>query len=353
MSTIKLNDRILGEGHPCFVIAEVAQSHDGSLGLAHAFIDAAAAAGADAIKFQTHIAQAESTRDEPWRIPFSKQDASRYDYWKRMEFDADQWRGLCDHATEKGLMFLSSAFSVAAVDLLSQLPMPAWKVGSGEFASADLLNAMTATGRPVLLSTGMSSWVEIDAAVARLRGGGAPFALFQCTSRYPSPLEDVGLNVMGEMRRRYGCPVGLSDHSGSPHPSVAAIARGADLLEVHVTFDRAMFGPDVPASLTFDELAKVIAFRDACVVMDAHPVDKDAAAAGLSDTRRIFTKSLAPTRPLHAGTVLAADMLIAKKPSGGIAPDMLEKIVGRRLLRAVTPDRLLLWDDLAPEAADA
>ncbi|MDX1644485.1 MAG: N-acetylneuraminate synthase family protein, partial [Thermoanaerobaculia bacterium] len=164
------------------VIAEIAQAHDGSLGTAHAMIDAAAAAGADGVKFQTHIADAESTPSEPWRVRFSEQDETRYDYWKRMEFSADQWDSLRRHAERAGLAFLSSPFSLRAVELLESIGLRAWKVASGELASDDLLTAIAATGKPVLLSTGMSPLAEIDRAVEVLRRSDAPLAVLQCTS---------------------------------------------------------------------------------------------------------------------------------------------------------------------------
>ncbi len=344
--SITIAGREIGPGHPAFVIAEVSQSHDGSLGLAHAFIDAAAQAGADAVKFQTHIAAAESTFDEPFRVRFSKQDETRYDYWRRMEFTPAQWAGLADHAAERNIIFLSSAFSVAAVELLEEIGVPAWKVGSGEYKSSDLLAAMTATKKPVLLSTGMSNWDEISASVETLRGLGAPLAMFQCTSRYPTALAEVGLNVIDEMRDRYGCPVGLSDHSGSPHPSLAAIAKGADMIEVHFALDMNMFGPDVPVSLDPANLSLLCDARDAVAEMAGHPVDKDAAAEALSEMRGLFTKSLAPVGPLSAGTVLAAEMLTAKKPGTGIPADRLAEVVGRELAADVSPDRLLKLEDL-------
>ena len=141
--------------------------------------------------------------------------------------------------------------------------MPAWKIGSGEFASADLWKAMAETGAPILFSTGMAKRAEIADAVASFRSMNLPYALMQCTSAYPTPLEAVGLNVLDELRREFDCPVGLSDHSGSMFPGLAALARGANLLEVHVTFDRRMFSPDTAASLTFDELKIVCQMRDA------------------------------------------------------------------------------------------
>jgi len=343
---IKVGDRAVGNGAPALLIAEVGQAHDGSLGTAHAFIDASAAAGADAIKFQTHIAAAESTLDEEFRVKFSKQDAPRYDYWRRMEFTPEQWAGLAGHAAEKGLIFLSSAFSVTAVELLAKLDHPAWKIGSGEYKSADLMAAMAATGRPILLSTGMSRWAEIAESAAGIRALGVDLALFQCTSRYPTPLDAVGLNVIDELRQAHGCPVGLSDHSGSPFPSLAALARGVDMIEVHVTFDRGLFGPDVPASLTFDQFRQVADARAAFAQMDANPVDKDAVADELETMRGLFTKSLAPTRALTKGTVLTAEMLTAKKPGTGIAAGKLEDVLGRTLARDVAADRLLRPEDL-------
>ena len=155
---------------------------------------------------------------------------------------------------QRGLIFLSSAFSLQAIDMLQRLGTSAWKVASGEFRSRILLDAMVATGAPILFSTGMMSWAEIAKAVGWLRSKGAAHALLQCTSVYPTPLEQVGLNVLDRLRHEYHCPVGLSDHSGSPFPGLSALARGADIVEVHVTFHRAMFGPDTQASITFKEL---------------------------------------------------------------------------------------------------
>jgi N,N'-diacetyllegionaminate synthase len=346
--TLIIGNSVIGDSQPCLLIAEVGQAHDGSLGMAHAFLDAAADAGADAIKFQTHLAVDESTLDEPFRIHFSRQDDSRLSYWRRMEFTSEQWAGLAKHARERGLLFLSSPFSEAAVQMLFELGVPAWKVGSGEATSATLISSMEATGLPILMSTGMSSWYEIDLTVESLLQRGVPHALFQCTSRYPTPPEEVGLNVLAEMRQRYACPVGFSDHSGSIYPALAALARGCDLLELHVIFDRRMFGPDASASLTFDEFRQIREARDAIHLMDSHPVDKDEMATSMAAMRATFGKSLAPACVIEAGTVLEAAMLVMKKPGTGLKPSDLAGLVGRRLARTVQPDRLLKWSDLEP-----
>ena len=340
-----IGDCKIGCGGNPFIIAEVAQAHDGSLGMAHAFIDAIAEAGADAVKFQTHIASAESTSDEPFRVKFSHQDSSRYAYWRRMEFQPDQWVGLASHAQEKGLIFLSSPFSIEAVHLLRDLGMSAWKVGSGEVSNLELLKAMLKTRGPILLSSGMSSYDELEHSCTFIRGEGVPFAVFQCASRYPTPLNEVGLNVIDELRRRFECPVGLSDHSGTVFPSLAALARGVDLLEVHVTFDRRMFGPDTIASLTMEDLALVVNAKRSFQTMDQNPIDKDLISSHFDEMRQLFTKSVALTTSLPAGAILTSEVLTLKKPGTGIPPADMNTLIGRQLRCAVSSDRLLKYED--------
>ena len=335
----------MSEPKKCVIIAEVAQSHDGSLGQAHAFIDAIAESGADAVKFQTHIAAAESTPGEPWRVAFSKQDASRFEYWKRMEFSEDQWRGLKAHADDKGLLFLSSPVSIEAVDLLSRVGVWAWKVASGEVTNPLLLERMAVTKRPFIVSTGMSTMKEVDDAVRAVKATGLGLTLLQCTSSYPTSFERVGLNVLAQFRERYRCAVGLSDHSGSMYPGLAAMALGASVVEVHVTFSRMMFGPDVPVSLTFPELKVLAEGSRAIAQMLASPVDKDVVANELSSVRGLFQKSVALRRPMPKGTVLSAEDLTGKKPGTGVPVIRLSEFVGRRLTRDIREDELLSWDD--------
>lgn len=332
----------------CLVIAEVAQAHDGSLGLAHAFIDAVAGAGADVVKFQTHIAHAESTPAEPWRVPFSTQDETRFDYWRRMEFTEAQWRELKSHATAVGLGFISSPFSPEAMDLLERVGVAAWKVASGEIGETELLDRMIASGRPVLLSTGLSDLSEVDRAVHRLRTGGGPFAVLQCTSRYPCPPESVGLNVLQLYRARYECPVGLSDHSGTIFPGLAAAALGAEVVEVHVTLSREMFGPDVVASVTTAELKELVTGVGHITRMRANPVDKSIVAADLQGLRAVFTKSIVARRDLERGAVLSRADLALKKPGTGLPGSRLRDVVGRRLARAVSGDEQIGLADLMP-----
>jgi N-acetylneuraminate synthase len=333
-------------GNSCSVIAEVAQSHDGSLGMAHAFIEAAADAGADAIKFQTHIAAAESTPSEPWRKPFSDQDATRIDYWKRMEFSETHWSGLREHARKRDIHFISSPFSIEAVELLTRVGVDAWKIASGEISNPDLLDAMTATGLPTMLSTGMSPPDEIDAAVEKIQKSGVPLAVMQCTSIYPCPPELVGINLISTFRERYGCAVGLSDHSATIYPGLAAATLGIEVLEVHLTLSREMFGPDVIASITPTEMRQLVDGIHFIERMRANPVDKNDLPDSVTSLRGIFMKSVVAREDLAEGTVLRKEHLATKKPGSGIPSGDLPSVIGRRLRRAVDRDTLLTLEDL-------
>ena len=335
----------LGAGR-CLLIGEVALSHDGSLGQAHAFVDAISASGADAVKFQTHIAEAESTPAEPFRVHFSRQDSTRYDYWQRMAFTEKHWRGLAEHCAERGVLFIASPFSLEAVDLLERVGQPLWKVPSGETGNTCLLDRLLETHAPVLLSTGMSPVSEIDAAVARVQAAGVDLGVLQCTTAYPCPAEKVGLNLIPFYRERYSCWSGLSDHSATIYPGLAAVAGGCDVVEVHVTLSREMFGPDVVASLTTAELRQLADGIRFIERMRQHPVDKDALARETEALRRVFTRSLVAREDLPAGTVLVRAHLAIKKPGTGLAPERLDQVVGRRLARPVKCDQVLTADDI-------
>lgn len=334
------------DGRRCTIIAEIAQAHDGSLGTAHAYIDAVAATGADAIKFQTHIAAAESTQSEPWRTRFSPQDGTRYEYWQRMEFSPEQWVGLKEHARDSGLLFLSSPFSLEAVELLKKVGVAGWKIASGEITNVPMLDLIADTGLPVILSTGISPLAEIDTCVSSLRRRDMPLAVLQCTTRYPSPPETIGLNILGEFRDRYGVAVGLSDHSGTIYPSMAAATLGAQVIEVHVAMSRELFGPDVPASVTTAELGQLVEGVRFIEQIMAHPVDKTEIDPELSELRDIFFKSVVPRTDLPAETVLEAEHMTTKKPGTGISASEFANLIGRTLARDVKRDVPLVEEDL-------
>ena len=323
------------------IIAEIAQAHDGSLGMVHAYIDALAKTGVDAIKFQTHIAEAESSIHEPFRVKFSKQDDTRFEYWKRMQFTLDQWKGIKAHCEELGLEFMSSPFSNAAVDLLEQVGVERYKIGSGEVNNLVLLEKIAATKKPVIVSSGMSSFAELDETVAFLNARNVSHSLLQCTTSYPTSPDQFGLNVIQELKERYNVPIGFSDHSSSIEACIAATALGAEILEFHVVFDKDMFGPDAKSSLTIKETEQLVkAVRNIETAL-AKPINKtdNSKFAGL---KQIFEKSLAINKDLPAGHIITFSDLETKKPKGyGILANQYEMVLGRQLTRSMKQ-----WDFL-------
>jgi N-acetylneuraminate synthase len=345
MDEITIGSHRIGHGQPALIIGEVAQAHDGSLNLAHAFIDAIADAGADAVKFQTHIAEAEGTSREEFRKSSPWNSETKSDFWKRTGFNEEQWSGLHRHARERHVVFLSSPFSVEAVDLLERIGVTAWKVASGEITNFQMMEQMGETKKPILLSSGLSSWQELDRAVNFIRSHGFRFALFQCTTAYPCPPEEVGLNVLDELRTRYQVPVGLSDHFGKIYSGLAAISLGANMLEVHVTLSREMYGTSVSASLTPPELRQLVEGTRFIEAMLHSPVDKNVMASTKASLRPIFLKSVVAKNHLAEGTVLEKKDLTAKKPGTGIPADRLEDLIGRRLARNVKKDEMFIEGD--------
>ena len=316
-----------------FVIAEIAQAHDGSLGILHSYIDALKDTGVDAVKFQTHIAEAESSEYEPFRVKFSRQDKTRYDYWKRMEFTFEQWAGIKAHCEDAGLEFISSPFSLAAVDILEQLQVEKYKIGSGEVSNFLMLEKIANTGKPVFLSSGMSSFDELDRSISFLKPFHSPVSIFQCTTQYPTPPENIGLRAIPVLKEKYNLPVGLSDHSGEIFPSLAAIPMGAELIEVHAVFDKRMFGPDATSSLTIAQLTEMvrgIRFLEKALSADYNKNDN----GRFAEMKVIFGKSLAVNKDMTQGTVLTINDLESKKPQGkGIAASDYSKVIGRKLSR--------------------
>ncbi len=328
------------------IIAEIGQAHDGSLGIAHAYIDAVAKAGCNAIKFQTHIAEAESSKFEPFRVKFSKQDDTRIEYWKRMEFTLDQWEGLKRHCDEVGLEFMSSPFSNAAVDLLEKIDVKRYKVGSGEVNNFVLLEKIAQTGKPVIISSGMSSFEELDNTVAFLKNRNVTYSILQCTTAYPTEPKQYGLNVIHELKKRYNVPVGFSDHSASIESCIAATTLGAEILEFHVVFDKEMFGPDAKSSLTFKEVTQLVKAVSNIQIALNHPVDKNKNSQYV-ELKQIFEKSLAVNKNLKIGHVLTFSDLEAKKPKGyGILASEYEKVLGKKLNKDLNEWGFLNIEDL-------
>lgn len=314
-----------------FIIAEIGQAHDGSIGILHSYIDAVATTGIQAIKFQTHIAEAESSIHEPFRVKFSKQDKTRFDYWKRMSFTLDQWKEIKAHCDAVGLEFMSSPFSNAAVDLLEEVGVKRYKIGSGEVNNLLLLEKIAKTGKPLIISSGMSSFEELDETVAFLKQRGCDFSIMQCTTAYPTSPEQYGLNVIQELKARYQVPVGFSDHSAKIATGIAAVALGATMLECHVVFDRRIFGPDSLSSLAIDEITQLAESVKNITKAQHNPIDKSDNNQ-FATLKSIFEKSLAVNKDLPKGHIITFNDLEAKKPKGfGINANKFQDIIGKAL----------------------
>ncbi len=324
------------------IIAEIGSVHDGSFGNALKLIEAAAECGADAVKFQTHIAEAETLRNAPAPAYFSAEP--RFDYFKRTGFSVDQWKRLAAHCRSRGVTFLSSPFSLEAVDLLEEVGVVAYKVPSGEVTNLPLLERIAATGKPVYLSSGMSDWAELDAAVAALRQGG-PITVLQCTSAYPCPDERVGLNVLAEMAERFGLPVGFSDHTTGLAAGVAAATLGAAAIEKHFTFSRLMYGSDAANAMEPADFRLFCASVKAVARMRDNPVNKNDLAP-YRDMKRVFEKSIVTARSVERGRVLVRDDLAFKKPGDGMSAANWKAVVGRRVTRDLSADHMLADADL-------
>ncbi len=325
-----------------YIIAEIGSVHDGSFGNALKLIEAASRCGADAVKFQTHIPEAETLRDAPSPGYFSAEP--RFEYFRRTGFSIDQWQELSVHCEKQGVGFLSSPFSLEAVDLLERVDVAAYKIPSGEVTNLPLLDCVAATGKPVYLSSGMSDWKELDTAVATLRKGG-PITVLQCTSAYPCPDERVGLNVLAEMARRWNLPVGLSDHTNGIAAGIAAAALGASVIEKHFTFSRLMYGSDAANATEPEDFRLFCASVKGVAAMLANPVDKDDLTA-YREMKRVFEKSIVTARPVRAGCTLAREDLAFKKPGDGISASRWRELVGRAVTKDMPADYKLSVNDL-------
>jgi N-acetylneuraminate synthase len=338
---VQFGDRILGLGGRVVVVAEVGNNHDGSIRQAEALIDSAAEAGADAVKFQTHIADAEMLVSTPTPPHF---DEPRYAFTRRMELSLDDHRRLKAFAEARGLVFFSSPFSVEAIGLLEEVGIPAYKIASGELTNPPLLDAVAATGKPVLLSTGMSGLDDIDRAVDVLRASAVELAVLQCTSAYPCPPEKVNLRAMPALAERYGVPVGLSDHTPGIETSLAAVALGAACIEKHFTLSRRLYGPDHHASLEPDDLQRLVqGVRQVELALGDGVKERDPA---LDPVRATFEKSVVSRVEIEAGTMISTEMLTTKRPGSGIPANRLSEVVGRRAARRIAANELIEAADL-------
>ena len=328
-----------------FIIAEIGQAHDGSLGMLYSLLESAASIGVDAVKFQIHIADAESSKLEPFRVKFSHQDDSRYEYWKRMEFSEKVWCDIKKRCDQLKVEFLATPFSLEAVNLLEKLNVKRFKVGSGDASNLLLLEKIAKTKKEVIISSGLGTIEELMTSTSMLRNESIPFTILQCTTKYPTSANDVGLEWLNILKEKFCCPVGFSDHSGTIFPSLGAVALGAVVIEAHITFDKKMFGPDSRASLTIDEFSELV--KGIRYLEIARGLGQDNKQTNnKKELRRIFGRALACNKDLKPGHIITIDDLEVKKPSdAGIPVDNYKDIIGMTVINKKNAWDFLNYED--------
>lgn len=329
-----------------YIIAEIGNTHEGSLGLAKCFIKAAAECGVDAVKMQTHIFEAESLSSAP-NPPYFK-DETRKEYFERTAFTLDQWKELKRYSEEDlKINFFSSPFSLEAVDLLEEVGMDTYKIASGEVNNIPLLEKIAKTGKRVLLSSGMSSWAELDEAVETLQSNGCKeLIVLQCTSEYPCPPEQAGLNVLDELKTRYeNVTIGYSDHTMGVAVPLAAVIKGATVIEKHFTLSQKMYGSDAMNSTEPEEFKRLVDELRQIEVALSSKVDKDAKVKSLGNMKMTFEKSIVSAGSIEKFETILLKNLAFKKPGDGIPARDYKNLIGRKLKKQVEKDYKFKLED--------
>lgn len=332
--------RKIGEESPCFIIAEIGANHNRSLSLAKEMIDAAAEAKADAVKFQIYSAETLYSRKTPRHSGYGK---NLFDLIKEIETPRTWLPELAGYCAEKGTLFFATPFDNSAVDELDEVSS-FFKIASFELVDLPLLRYCASKGKPMIISTGLANMEEIeDAFLACREAGNDQVAFLQCASMYPAPPSIMNLRSMETIRRAFGVPTGLSDHTLGIHISVAAAAMGASIIEKHFTLDRTMEGPDHPFAIEPDELKELVR-----QIRDVETALGDGRKLGPTIEEMEFyekaRRSVHAAVDIPAGTVITEEMLICKRPGYGVRPKLLPLLTGRRALRDIAADEWITWE---------
>ncbi|MFP6678414.1 MAG: N-acetylneuraminate synthase [Pirellulaceae bacterium] len=345
---LEIAGRMVGSGHPCFVIAEAGVNHNGSLDVACELIDTAADAGADAVKFQTFSTERLVGQDVP-KAEYQQSNSgggSQFEMLRELELDRRDHEWLIQRCREKGIIFLSTPFEEQSADLLNDLDVPAFKIPSGEVPNLPFLEHVARFGKPMIVSTGMCRLGEVEDAVRAIEGvGNTRFALLHCVSSYPADPATANLKAMQTLSHSFGAPVGFSDHTVGLTVASAAVALGASIVEKHFTLDRSMPGPDHLASLEPAELVEFVkAIR---TVESALGNGRKVAMANEANTAEVARKSLVTAADVAAGSVLSADVITIRRPGTGLPPSMLPYIVNRKAIEDIPAGTVLRLEDVA------
>lgn len=333
---------------PVFVIAEAGVNHNGELGLAKKLVDVSVAAGADAVKFQTFSAERVASSTAPkaqYQRETTAQHESQLSMLRRLELSANEHRQLQAYCRRQDILFMSTPFDRASADLLDELGVPLFKIGSGEVTNKPFLQHVARKSKPILLSTGMCYLSEVDEAVRLIQTeSNQRLVLLHCVSSYPADPADANLRAMRTLATAFHVPVGYSDHTPGVEVALAAVALGACVIEKHITLDKNLEGPDHRASLDPEELKMLIAGIRTVETALGHGVKRP--APGEEENRTVARRSLHAIADIPKGTRLRLDMLDALRPAGGISPTLIDAVIGRTLKRPLRAGEPLFWSDV-------
>ncbi|MBA3891449.1 MAG: N-acetylneuraminate synthase family protein [Gemmatimonadaceae bacterium] len=333
--------RAIGPGHPVFIIAEGCDNHLGDVDVAREMVLQAKLAGADAIKFQHHLPNEEMLPDVPMSANF---DMPLYEFLEMHALSLDDHAALQSYCREVGIQYLCTPFSWKAAQELDEMGVDAFKIGSGEMTDVPTLVRITQLGKPMIVSTGMSTFDEIDRTYHALTSRGTPLSLLNCVSEYPPKYEDLNLRVITAMRDRYPLAViGHSDHTPDVYTSFAAVALGAAVIEKHVILDTRQPGPDQSVSIDFRDLATLV---EGIRKVEAGLGERKVVHDDERPIRAWAFRSLVTTRPVVAGETLTDDMVWSKRPGSGIPAHRMDEVVGRRARRDMAENVLIAWEDV-------
>lgn len=342
MKTVRIANRAIGPGNPCYIIAEGCDNHLGNLAVAKEMALQARLAGADAIKFQHHLPDEEMLREG---VPKSSNfDLPLYEFLQKYALTLEQHRELVEYCRSISIQYLCTPFSWKAAQEIHSLGVDAFKIGSGELTDLPSLKRIAALGKPMILSTGMATWEEIDETVETLRPINQQLMLLNCVSEYPAVYDDINLGVIRLMQDRYKLVIGHSDHTPDVYTCFGAVALGASLLEKHFILDKLQPGPDQSVSIDPAELADLV--RGVRRIERAMG-DKKKVHSQEQTIRAWAHRSVVSIRDIPAGAVITDEMVWTKRPGTGIPAKHLEEVIGRRAARDLPKDRLIAWDDLS------
>lgn len=341
--SISIADRQVGNGLPPYVVAEACINHQGDPEMAKQMVYVAHAMGCDSIKFQIHVLEDEMLREAPQSDNFEE---PLYDTLNKTNLSLDVHRELIALCENLGIQYICTPFSRAGVDLLADLGVHVFKVGSGELTNIPLQKHIASKGKPMIISTGMATEEEIAETVSAVKNTGTPFILTHCVSAYPTPYNRVNLGNIPKYRDRFGVPVGLSDHSIGIYTSLGAVAHGACFIEKHFTLDRSLPGPDHQSSIEPYELGELV--KGCRAVFEANGNDREI----FPEEREIVAwarETVVTVTDIPAGTVITASMVSVKRPSpgpGAVPAKDLDTVVGKTAAKAIEADRQVLWSDI-------